>query len=137
MAIINWTPEYSVGVAEIDEQHKKLFELMNRLFTLYSEKKFSKVDVIPIFNELIDYADEHFSTEEHYFNLYNYEQKDQHTALHESYRQKIEALKKAYDNDDQAPTLFAITNFLNDWWIWHINNADKAYTNYFNANGLK
>jgi hemerythrin-like metal-binding protein len=137
MAIINWAPEYSVGVAEIDEQHKKLFELMNRLFTLYSEKKFTKVDVIPIFNELVNYADEHFSTEEHYFNLYNYKQKDQHTALHESYRQKIEELKKAYDNENQASTLFAITNFLNDWWVWHINNADKAYTSYFNANGLK
>ena len=57
--------------------------------------------------------------------------------MHEAYREKIENLKKDYDEANSETTLFAINNFLNDWWIWHINNADKEYTQYFNANGLK
>jgi len=137
MALINWTEEYSVGVKELDEQHRRLVAVINQLFTLYSEKKFKKVDVEPIFKKLLDYADYHFGTEEHYFNLYNYAEKAQHSALHESYRQKIQDLKKEYDAADSAKTLFAMNNFLNDWWIWHINNVDKEYTAYFNANGLK
>jgi len=137
MNLINWTLDYSVGVGELDEQHKKLIAIINKLFVLYSENKFAQVDVAPIFQELVDYADQHFSTEEHYFELYNYDKKDLHTAIHNSYREKIETLKKEYTADNSAKTLFAINNFLNDWWIWHINNTDKEYTKYFNANGLK
>lgn len=137
MALINWTEEYSVGVKELDEQHQQLIAIINQLFTLYSEKRFKKVDVEPIFRSLLDYADYHFSTEEHYFNLYGYAKKAQHFALHEAYRQKIQDLKKKYNAADSAQTLFALNNFLNDWWVWHINNADKEYTAYFNANGLK
>jgi hemerythrin-like metal-binding protein len=137
MALINWSEEFSVGVNELDEQHKKLITIINQLFLLYSEKKFTNIDVNPIFKELMDYADQHFSTEEHYFNLYNYEKKEQHIAMHETYRKKIDELKQEYENENGEKTLFAINNFLNDWWIWHINNVDKEYTAYFNANGLK
>ena len=137
MATINWTKEFSVGVKELDEQHQKLIAIINQLFTLYSEKKFKDVDVDPIFKQLLDYADYHFGTEEHYFNLYNYEKKEPHIAMHNAYRQKIKDLKDEYDANNSEKTLFAINNFLNDWWIWHINNADKEYTAYFNANGLK
>lgn len=137
MAVITWSAEFSVGVAELDEQHKKLIAIINQLFSLYEEKKFSEVDVSPIFEELIDYADQHFSTEERYFTLYNYAQKDSHISLHKAYRNKIEELKTEYDAANSEKTLFDINNFLNDWWIWHINNVDKEYTAYFNANGLK
>jgi hemerythrin len=61
----------------------------------------------------------------------------EHLAMHEVHRRKITELKGEYDSNNSAKTLFAISNFLNDWWIWHINNADKEYTSYFNANGLK
>jgi hemerythrin-like metal-binding protein len=137
MAIITWEKDYSVGVAELDEQHKKLIAIINNLFSLYAENKFSDVDVEPIFQELTDYADQHFTTEEYYFKLYNYDKKDAHIALHNAYRKKLEELKNFYDKNTNADTLFAINNFLNDWWIWHINHVDKEYTAYFNANGLK
>jgi hemerythrin-like metal-binding protein len=137
MPILNWTEEYSVGVQEFDNQHKKLMAIINKLFTLYTEKKFSNIDVNPIFAELNDYANIHFSTEEHYFNLYNYPQKAEHLAMHAAHRKKMIELKNEYDAENSEKTLFAISNFLNEWWIWHINNADKEYTNYFNANGLK
>jgi hemerythrin-like metal-binding protein len=137
MAIITWNQDFSVGVSELDEQHKKLIAIINQLFTLYSEKKFSNIDVNPIFQELIDYADQHLSTEEHYFSLYNYPKKDQHIALHDAYRKKIAELSAGYEKENSEKTLFAINDFLNEWWTWHINNVDKEYTAYFNANGLK
>ncbi len=89
MPILNWTPEFSVGVNEFDEQHQQLMAIMNKLFTLYTEKKFSSTDVGPIFKELNDYADMHFSTEEHYFDVYNYPKKAEHTAMHDAHRRKV------------------------------------------------
>lgn len=137
MAIITWDKDYSVGVAELDEQHRKLIAIINKLFSLYAENNFTDVDVDPIFDELTDYADQHLATEEDYFKLYNYPEKEQHIALHNAYRKKIEELKNFYDENTNADTLFAINDFLNSWWTWHINHVDKEYTAYFNANGLK
>lgn len=136
MAFINWVPDYSVGVSELDHQHQKLMEIINRLFELYQEKKFSTTEVEPIFKELFDYADYHFGTEERYFQLYNYPHKDEHIDTHNVYRERIKAMKEKYDQSHEGEILFEIANFLNDWWIWHINHIDKEYTKYFNANGL-
>lgn len=137
MALITWSDDFSVGVKELDEQHKTLINIINELFTLYTEKKFGQADVSPIFKALMDYADQHLATEEYYFNLYNYEKGPQHTALHNAYREKISALKAEYEKDNSEKTLFAVNNFLNEWWVWHINHVDKEYTEYFNANGLR
>lgn len=91
----------------------------------------------PIFQALLDYADQHLNAEEYYFTLYNYPKKDQHIEMHNAYRHKIAELKESYDKDNSEKTLFEINNFLNEWWVWHINHIDKEYTEYFNANGLK
>ena len=137
MDLIKWNDDFSVGVEEFNGQHQKLIALINKLFTLYSENKFNNVDVDPVFKELMDYADEHLSTEEYYFTLYNYPKKDQHIAMHDAYRKKITELQLDYKKENSKETLFAINNFLNEWWVWHINNADKEYAAYFNANNLK
>ena len=137
MNIINWTPEYSVGVEELDKQHQKLATMINDLFNLYAENKFNHVDVAPIFKKLEEYGLEHFATEEHYFEIFNYPKKEEHIALHKAYNKEMDRLKMSYDAENSAATLFALNNFLNDWWIWHINHIDKEYTSYFHANGLK
>lgn len=134
---IHWKKDYSVGVEELDKQHQRLISLINKLFLLYKDNKFDSVDVNRIFKDLTDYADEHFSTEEYYFKLYGYEKEKQHIELHNNYRKKVEELKKSHEDNNSSETLFAISNFLQDWWIWHINHADKDYTDYFHANGLK
>ena len=136
MSKIIWTPEYSVGVEEFDNQHKKLIDLINQLDELYIQNKFDQIDVSPIFKELMDYASQHLEAEEHYFKLYNYAQKDEHVSLHNSYRQKILDLQLEYEKASSKETLFKINNFLNEWWTWHINNVDKEYTEFFHANGL-
>ncbi len=39
MEIVKWTDEYSVGITEIDNQHKGLVILINELFVLMTEGK--------------------------------------------------------------------------------------------------
>jgi len=136
MISINWTKDYSVGVEEIDEQHQKIIAIINRIFKLYDEKNFTSAGAEEIFQELEDYADYHFSIEEHYFGLYHYEKTEEHLAMHEQYRNKLKDLKEKYEAEKNEKILFEINEFLQDWWIWHINNADKEYTDCFHKNGL-
>ncbi|MEI6529341.1 MAG: bacteriohemerythrin [Candidatus Falkowbacteria bacterium] len=137
MAIITWGEDFSVGVHELDEQHKELILIINELFALYAAKKFKNTDVTPIFQSLKKYSDAHLSTEEHYFILYNYPKLVQHVEQHNLYRKKLAELEANYNTENSEKTLFALNDFLNEWWTWHINHVDKEYTEYFHANGLK
>lgn len=136
MATIKWKEDFSVGVQEIDNQHKKLIDIINKLFSMYEKDEFENTKVGPVFKDLEKYADEHFATEEHYFRVYNYEKKDDHINMHRSYINKLSELKLHHEQGQEKDTLFAINNFLNEWWIWHINHADQEYSDYFIANGL-
>ncbi len=137
MPIITWKDEYSVGVKELDDQHKKLMEMINQLSQLYKQKQFKSSETTTIFKEFVDYANYHLDTEEHYFNLYGYPEKDQHIPFHDKYRAKTEELKKKYAAGQIEDVLFEIDNFIYEWWTWHILNVDKGYSKFFQANGLK
>jgi len=138
MALITWQDEYALGIEEIDSQHKKIVDIINRLFQMFTDKDTrDETKINGIFQELVDYANYHFSTEEKYFELFSYPGTSAHLELHEKYRAKVEELKKQYETDKGEAVFFALTNFLQDWWVWHINNADRAYAPLFKEKGVK
>jgi len=55
MAFMEWTEEMDVGISEFNNHHKKLIELINRLFNAMSENKTKEV-LEQIFLELIEYT---------------------------------------------------------------------------------
>lgn len=131
--LIEWEDEYSVGVKEIDEQHKKLFSLINSLFESMKESSYKKTPE-NIFQELLDYAKLHLKTEEDYFEKFNYPEKDVHKKTHDLYRSKISEFIKKKDNTFLS---FEIIDFLEDWWLGHIVSTDKKYQKFFKEHGLK
>lgn len=138
MALITWQDEYSLGIEEIDTQHKKIVELINRLFTMFQEHKLSDAAGLgTILKELSDYADYHFKTEEKYFDLFQYAKAPGHIEMHNNYRTKIAEFNAQYEADKSEAIFFNLTNFLQDWWIWHINNTDRDYAPLFKENGVK
>ena len=71
MELFTWSDEMSVNIKRIDEQHKKLIDLLNSLFLAMIEGQAQSV-IEKIVGELINYADYHFKTEEYYFEEHNY-----------------------------------------------------------------
>lgn len=133
MSLIEWSEKYSVGVKEFDEQHLKMFGIINRFYDAMKNGQDNNNN-IAILRELADYGEYHLKNEEKYFNEYAYPDKENHTKIHDSYRSKIEGfLKEAND----SLVSFAIIDFLEDWWLGHIAQKDKEYTDFFHAKGLK
>ena len=128
-----WKDEYSVNVKILDEQHKQLFKTVDSLYQSILEKK-EKEKLSEIFEQLNKYAQYHFSTEEKYFKEFNYEEADAHIALHEKFKKNISEME-AKINDENFNT-FDLLDFLEDWWVSHILNADKKYSKNFNEHGL-
>jgi len=137
MPLITWQESYALGISEIDDQHKKIVELINRLFQMFSEHQIPDEGLGAVLQELTDYANYHFSTEEKYFSLFNYPQAAGHIAMHNKYRTKIEEFKTQFKTDKTESIFFNLTNFLQDWWIWHINNLDREYVPLFREKGVK
>ena len=138
MALITWQSEYELGIVEIDNQHKKIVEIINRLFEMFSTHKMEdEAGLTQILKELSDYADYHFTTEEKYFEAFKYPQAAGHIEMHNNYRTKIGEFKTQFAAAKDEAIFFNLTNFLQDWWIWHINNLDREYAPLFKENGVK
>lgn len=136
MAILTWTLENSVGVKELDTQHQKIFSLINRLHGAMKQNR-AHTEIKTILQELVDYANYHFSTEEKYFDQFNFEFKQAHTDNHHYYTQKINEFVEKSNQQTGLILSYELIDFLEDWWLHHINIEDKKYTKCFNDNGLK
>lgn len=126
--ILIWQPIYSVNVGEIDEQHRKLFNIINKFFSLNKGENMEG-----ILKELEEYAIYHFNTEEKYFKKFSYPEEESHKKMHQFYVDKVAEFKKRQKNED---IYMELREFLKNWWLGHIQNADQAYSNFFNQNGL-
>lgn len=131
MAQLNWLDEYSVGVEELDFHHKKIFSLINDLRSSLVKKELSTEDILL---ELRDYADYHLSTEENYFEKFNYKKAKKHIKYHNIYRKKID--KFINEKNTKNFKIEKLLIFLEKWWIQHILHEDMLYKDFFNDHGL-
>jgi len=129
-----WKKEYSVNIAEIDNQHKKIIEMLNTLYFAFMHKE-HKQKVESIIKQLEDYTMSHFGTEEKYFALYGYENRMEHVNEHETFIEKISVFKEEFEKNNAVLT-FSIINFLREWLNKHILVEDKKYCKCFKENGM-
>lgn len=134
MSLITWTPSLSVGVAEMDEQHKKLVKMINDLHDAMKAGK-GKETLSRILSELASYTRTHFSAEEGHMARFKYADLASHKAAHAELIKKLGDVQKA-QNEGQNVTL-DVMKFLNSWLTDHIIGTDKKYAALFNQNGMK
>lgn len=135
MAYFIWGPQYFVGVEELNNQHKKLVDIINQLYKAMEDKS-NKAALGSVILELINYTKNHFSTEEAFMKKYEYPDYDLHKKEHEAFVQKV----SEFYNDFKANKItlsFEISVFLKNWLIKHICTVDRKYGPYFNNKGLK
>jgi hemerythrin len=132
---LEWNDQYSVGVAEIDAQHKELFAVINELVG-YVNDPIKPGQVNQIMDQLINYKKLHFATEEKYFRQFNFSGRVEHEAEHRGFEKKIEEIVGQYGNKPVEMS-FVLVDFLEDWLISHLLTMDQKYIECFKNNGLK
>ncbi len=125
MGIINWDESYSVGVKELDEQHKQLFKMLDDLFESMDTTVDSQT-VSDILAGLREYALVHFETEEKYMSECGYPDIENHKCTHEQFRKKVDDL---CSNGAARPEIILtdIIDFMYEWLTNHILSCDKKY----------
>ena len=79
---VHWENAYSVGIKDIDKQHKKLFELVNKLYDLNDNANI-KEEIRDILYAFSDYTKVHFKDEEDYMKSISYPELEKHKEIHE------------------------------------------------------
>lgn len=131
---VEWKEEYSVCVKEIDDQHKNLVKIINKLYkSIYSEV--IKKELGKILDELIEFAQIHFATEESYFDKFDYDNSEEHKREHEKFKKEMLDLKNKFENDE-IKISFDLVDFLEDWLVHHLMNEDQKYVKCFKEKGL-
>jgi hemerythrin-like metal-binding protein len=134
MSLLTWSSAFSVGVKEIDDQHKKLVDMANRLNDAMQIGQ-GKEALAKILNELVDYTVYHFGTEEKLMDKHQYPNQVAHKGEHKKLIAEVSAFKGKFDKGDAAITS-EIMNFLRDWLTKHILQSDKLFAKDLNSKGV-
>ena len=134
MSIMKWSDDLSVQVSEIDQQHQRLIELINKLHEAMLAKQGKQI-VSQILDELAAYTVYHFQAEEKYMQQFKYPAYLGHKKEHEGFVHEVEKFQKDYETGKLGLSL-EIMAFLRDWVTNHIKGTDKQYTTTFKQHGL-
>jgi hemerythrin len=130
---VEWSNDLSVGVEEIDEQHKVLVGLVNEMHDAIHERHGSEV-VRNILSKLADYTRIHFAVEESLMRILNYPGYEEHKVQHEELLRHVVELVEKVDSGKTAIG-FELMHFLKVWLTKHIMESDKEYTEHFLSAG--
>lgn len=134
-AIIIWKPNLSVKVTEIDEDHKKLIKMINRLFGATLSPNPGEV-LRTILDELTDYVVFHFNREETYMRQYAYPGYDAHKQAHQSLLEAAGRFRQNMEWGMGANLGEEIETSLRDWLVVHIQGQDKELGKFLNQQGI-
>jgi hemerythrin len=122
MSKFSWKETYSVGVEEIDRQHKDFLKLINRLNILH-EKGDPPALISRYLRELGAYAAYHFVSEENIMVLVKYpglsRQEAEHQKLLEAFSQRVKDYQAGSEGVDLR------LQFLMDWFVSHTSLEDR------------
>lgn len=133
--LLAWSDKLSVGIQEIDEQHKVLVDLLNQLHQtilhqLGAEATRQKMD------KLCEYTKIHFAVEESILRILDYPDYAEHKKHHEQLLAQVQALRTKMESGDHFIS-FELLHFLKKWLTNHILEEDNAYTEHLMRCGAK
>ena len=128
MAYFEWNSRLETGIAIIDEQHRKLIDLVNDLHEAMRNRKAKDV-IAHILQELGDYTHYHFSVEEKAFAQREYPNREEHERLHADLIAQLKALMEKYARGELAISI-DVLDFLTQWVTNHIMKEDMKYVPY-------
>ena len=135
MEKINWSPSYSVGVTLLDEQHKRLVDMINLLLS-DSEATVRSETISELLTRLTNYAGDHFQAEERLLEEHGYPELARQREQHKAYRIKIvKFCQDTMSHQDSVPA--DILRFIRDWLQNHILKSDMKYRAFFAERGVK
>ncbi len=135
MEKIIWGENFSVGVRDLDEQHKQIVTMVNTLIEMNDAEVDSEI-ISDTLTKMTQYALDHFEREEQYMLDYKYPEYPSQRRQHQEFKKKtVEFCMETMVHEVTVPK--EIFTYLRLWWTNHILQEDMKYKKFFNERGLK
>lgn len=128
MQQIQWRDRFCIGVERIDQAHRQLFSIVQKMMNLYVERhenKFACVEGIKYFKA---YALKHFAEEEAYMREIGYTGYSAHKKIHDKmkYETLPELERLLYGSDFSTEMVQRFIGVCTGWLTGHIIIEDRA-----------
>lgn len=124
MPLMRWKDEYLTFVEEIDEQHKRLFGLVNAIYDMIRMGR-GQDAIAAAITELHEFSVMHFATEESYMEKTGFPLTAAHSAEHARLLDEVKQLRHGVCDGRVVVTMNEMY-FLKDWLLIHFQGADKG-----------
>jgi hemerythrin-like metal-binding protein len=132
--LMPWNDSLKVHVKLVDEQHKRLVDLINDLHRAMRSGK-SNGEMGYILDELVDYTNVHFTDEEKLMEQAGYSDLENHKKVHRKLVQQVVDFQTKFHAGNTTMSM-DIMDFLKDWLLKHINGTDKKYASTMHEHGI-
>lgn len=134
MEKLEFAPGLRLDIPLIDEQHRRFFEIMNKL--LAADIAVDQREIVcGILDELASYVADHFSTEEELMARFDYPDLMAHQLKHVQFAARVEEFHRQYEQGEIGLEAEMMA-YLVDWFTTHVRQEDPKYAALFKANGI-
>lgn len=130
-----WKDEYKLGDKTVDEQHKKLFTIIEKahLIRNLATNEEKKNELNAILREIYHYTNTHFKEEEVYLKKINYPQLEEHMAQHKIVEDKINFMSFSVRSMNIEQAQNKLFEFVEKILLHHITVEDLKVITYLKS----
>ena len=129
MELLKWDRKISVNNDYIDNQHKELFKIVNKLIANCNVNYDYKI-IQNVIYELFEYTNNHFKEEEKMLEEKNYPHLDTHKVEHTNFIKRLSEINVEFNKSKDKETAKELLFFVKQWIIEHTSMYDLDYKNY-------
>lgn len=129
MGVLHWVPELDTGISEIDVQHRRIVDHINKLHELKDSQ--DREQLGEVIAETVDYTISHFAFEESMIENAGYMFAGPHKKVHELFTRKVAEMQSRFDSGEDVTN--ELHGMLSRWLFNHIRNEDHGYIDSVNA----
>jgi hemerythrin len=126
MAVMQWTQTMSVGIPSIDNDHKILVGMINRLDDAIKSASGEQA-LGSVLDALLDYTTYHFDREEALMQACGYPDTEAHSHTHKVLRIQVAHIRNRHRLNPDSIHDREVLAFLKNWLTSHIMGRDKLY----------
>lgn len=127
-----FTQKYMTGVELIDNEHRRLFEIIGEAYRIVEKDTVSDRydEIMHLLDRLEEYAEVHFSHEEQLMEQIQYPWINEQRRAHTIFLEKMEDKDFGENEENQQEYLEELLDFLYAWLGNHIMKMDKPIGDY-------
>ncbi|PCI38101.1 MAG: cyclic nucleotide-binding protein [Rhodospirillaceae bacterium] len=125
---LEWLDEFLIGIPDMDDQHKKLFQLANGVLKCLNTNA-GRPAITQAMDTLLESSKQHFALEEELLNEEIYPDLEAHSGFHTKLISEIEEIASRL-NKGKTISCQEFHNFFLSWIVFHILNEDRKYAKF-------